>query len=84
VRQPRQREQRTTELLHELFCHYNHTDQCGWYYEAASGENKKWTQYAHAKYLAAARELLLKFNDTQGVFVAALVWIKQFREEGKL
>lgn len=38
--------------LHEEFCHYNHTDYCGWYYR----END-WSQYDHLKYLIAAFNL---------------------------
>lgn len=38
--------------LHELLCHWNHTDGCGWFYE------KDWTGYAHERYLVKARAVL--------------------------
>src|SRR6478609_3883476 len=38
--------------LHELLCHWNHTDGCGWYYE------KDWVGYAHERYLEKARGVL--------------------------
>lgn len=34
--------------FHELMCHDNHTDGCGWYYE------KDWTGWAHKRYLDRA------------------------------
>jgi len=48
---------RLARQLHNLLCHWNHTDGCGWYYEV---KNKKedWTGQAHDRYLGKARMLI--------------------------
>lgn len=44
--------------LHQINCTWNHTDGCGWFYEPETGKDA-WTGYAHGKYLAAARKLIV-------------------------
>jgi len=43
--------------LHAKLCHYNHTDECGWYYEIHDGVHD-WTGGSHFSYLEKARKLL--------------------------
>jgi hypothetical protein len=48
--------------LHSNFCHYNHTDGCGWEYEYSKDGNGKtqhnWTGYSHKDYLEKAAKHL--------------------------
>jgi uncharacterized membrane protein len=44
---------------HELTCHYNHTDQCGWYY----GEQQRIHEYeAMAKRLEEIKKIISAEN----------------------
>lgn len=46
-------------LLHKKLCHYNHTDQCGWYYNTVyDGLADDWTSYSHKEYLEKANRLI--------------------------
>ena len=46
-------------LLHKKLCHYNHTDQCGWYYSTLyDGLADDWTSYSHKEYLEKANRLI--------------------------
>lgn len=46
-------------LLHKKLCHYNHTDQCGWYYSTVyDGLADDWTSYSHKEYLEKANRLI--------------------------
>lgn len=84
MRQPSQQRQNVTNLLHDLFCGYNYEEGCSWYYENCRGENQRWTQPTHARYLDVADELLLRFNDAKSTMTSTLRWLTQFRSEGKL
>lgn len=44
--------------LHETLCTWNHTDGCSWQYEFSNGQ-VEWDGYAHGKYLAKARKLII-------------------------
>ena len=39
--------------LHDLLCHHNHADGCGWHYEGSNGVTD-WTGHAHSRYLEKA------------------------------
>jgi len=47
-------EQRLATKLHERFCHFNHTDQCGWFYC-----EDDWSQSAQKNYIEKAEKILL-------------------------
>lgn len=58
--------------LHDAQCRYNHTDQCGWFYEIHKGVHD-WSGYAHADYLKKARkvvDLLPDFSHDQIIQVS--------------
>lgn len=47
-------EQKTiAEQLHDIICHSNHTDACGWYYD-----NGSWNEYSRKRYIDLAKKLL--------------------------
>lgn len=41
------------EYLHGKQCHYNHIDECGWYY------SENWNDHSRKRYLNRATKLLL-------------------------
>ena len=43
--------------LHDVLCHSNHTDACGWYYEFA-GKEHNFAGGAHDHYLIQARKMI--------------------------
>lgn len=43
--------------LHEIMCHSNHTDACGWYYD-----NGNWSEYSRTRYIELAQKLLLLYD----------------------
>ncbi len=47
--------------LHELLCHWNHTDGCGWFYDKGD-----WSEYSRKEYLEKA-EAVLAITDTDTV-----------------
>lgn len=47
-------DQRLAVEIHESMCHQNHTDGCSWGYE------KDWSGYTHKRYLAKAKNVLIK------------------------
>ena len=49
-------EYRLAITLHEMMCHHNHIDGCGWEYESTCGK-PDWFGYAHSTYLGKARNL---------------------------
>lgn len=58
-------DQRLAITLHELLCHWNHTDGCSWEYEYLAkpqgwvGKSAPdWNGHAHSRYLAKARTML--------------------------
>lgn len=46
-------EHRIAIKLHEMLCHHNHVDGCGWEYESQNGL-PNWDGHAHARYLSKA------------------------------
>lgn len=60
----RQKPIRTIAIkAHDLFCAWNHTDECGWYYENdAKAEDFVWQGYSHRIVLNKIDKL---FQDTQ-------------------
>lgn len=48
--------------LHELSCHWNHTDGCGWYYEFKDGQHD-WQGSSHGSYLSKAEKLIGKCTE---------------------
>ena len=51
------------ELLHEVFCRRNHTDQCSWYYESGGYfKTDPWKCNEHERYLAEATYLIEKYS----------------------
>jgi hypothetical protein len=52
-------EQRLATVLHSIFCHANHTDGCGWFYETEWDALRKWGKgSSHAHYLEWANRLI--------------------------
>jgi len=47
------------KLIHEKTCHYNHADQCGWFYE------KNWEGSTRGGYLKKANNIIDKGVDLQ-------------------
>ena len=47
-------EQRLAITLHDLFCHHNHVDQCGWAYEFFSKGMHDWGGHEHGAYMQKA------------------------------
>ena len=52
--------QRVAELLHGKFCHYNHTDGCGWFYFDWNNLPRNSDRQC---WLDKAEKLLLKFDE---------------------
>jgi len=50
------------EALHDMLCHWNHTDGCGWFYEFKDGE-ANWDGWAHERYLKKARGVMKELPD---------------------
>jgi hypothetical protein len=46
---------RLAEIFHEMHCHYNHTDECAWYYE---NWNDNPLRYEHTNYLKKANRFI--------------------------
>ncbi len=43
--------------LHEILCHWNHTDGCSWHYEMDNGKHR-WDNQAHSSYLKKAQAMI--------------------------
>ena len=43
--------------LHKLFCHYNHADDCAWFYELGENGAAEWGRYAHKRWLEKASQV---------------------------
>lgn len=85
MKAPSQRRQDAATLLHELFCRWDHTEGCAWFYESDRAPVNCWKGgTTHAKYLAVADDLLMRFNDAQGCFIGTLRWLKVKKDEGNL
>jgi hypothetical protein len=50
-------DQQLATELHNLQCHSNHTDGCGWFYEISKGKDD-WEGRAHARFLKKAQTLI--------------------------
>lgn len=48
--------------LHSLLCGFNHTEQCGWYYEIVKGVDN-WNGDSHGRYLTKANMVIKKCKD---------------------
>ena len=46
-------EEKLAITLHELLCHANHTDGCGWFYDIKDGIHN-WNSDGHARYMHKA------------------------------
>lgn len=53
-------ERKLATALHDLMCHYNHTDGCDWYY------SKNFDSHAHGVYLEKARKMI-RWCDEVGI-----------------
>ena len=49
-------------LLHEILCHWNHTDGCSWHYEMDKGKHR-WDNQAHSSYLKKAQAIIKQAGD---------------------
>ena len=49
-------EQQLAKTLHNMFCTWNHTDGCGWFYEMKNKQDD-WSGHAHSEYLGRAMRL---------------------------
>ena len=54
------KEQRVADYLHDIFCHHNHTDGCGWFYDDGS-----WTEYSRKEYVSKSIKLLKIYDEEQ-------------------
>ncbi len=52
-------EHQLANILHELLCHWNHTDGCGWYYEFKN-RVADWDRDTHKGYLKKAVNLIAR------------------------
>ena len=53
-------EQRVADYLHDVFCHHNHTDGCGWFYD-----DKSWTEFSRKEYLSKSKKLLKIYTEEE-------------------
>ncbi len=53
--------ERVAEAMHATYCHFEHTETCGWYYE------KTWTDWTHARYLERAKEIFAAIPDVDRI-----------------
>jgi hypothetical protein len=51
-------EYRLAKQLHDLTCHGNHVDGCGWFYEINIDGEHDWNRHTHENYLEKAHKLL--------------------------
>jgi len=59
--------QRLAVHLHETFCHHNHTDMCGWYYDDVTNP-RTWTNtYSAHKYYLEKADAALKVADAETI-----------------
>ena len=63
--------------LHDIQCHWNHTDQCGWFYEFENNE-PDWDRDAHATYLDKARKVISAMPDAD--FDDVIAFMKVLKE----
>jgi hypothetical protein len=56
-------------ILHDLNCHYDHTDGCSWWYEV-KGAVADWGASAHGQYYAMAGRMLV--NNSYEVIILVL------------
>ena len=56
-------EKKLAVALHELLCHSNHTDGCGWFYEIRNNVHD-WNRGTHNDYLQMANRFVIKFECT--------------------
>lgn len=63
------------EAIHAACCRWNHTDQCGWYYES-------WDKpgYARKLFLEQARELVRLSGQTVGECIIVMVALREVRK----
>ena len=54
------KEQRVADYLHDIFCHHNHTDGCGLFYDDGS-----WTEYSRKEYVSKSIKLLKIYDEEQ-------------------
>jgi uncharacterized protein YecT (DUF1311 family) len=60
-------EQRLAVELHELTCHANHTDGCGWFYEQIAKQHD-WGGITHVSYLRCADRLLVRAGSVESAW----------------
>jgi hypothetical protein len=61
--------QRLAELIHEVTCHYNHTDGCSWYYDSWKTPNVPHSdRFRHLK-KANAVLALVNFEDAKKIIL---------------
>ncbi len=46
-------DKKIADALHSKFCHHNHTDACGWFYDKGD-----WTEYSRKEYIDKAHTLM--------------------------
>lgn len=44
--------------LHGMYCRWNHTDGCSWYYESSEKRKHHWECPAHSDWLEKARRMM--------------------------
>ena len=50
-------EKRVADIMHALYCTWNHTDGCAWYYR-----EHDWLESTHVRYAKKAKEALLLYS----------------------
>ncbi len=66
------------DILHELICHWNHTDGCGWFYEDWAALRPGSTR---AGWLDKARKLRA-YAEGQGISIDQMVEILTYAKKG--
>ena len=70
------RAQTIAEEYHRLTCNYNHTDECGWYYEFHNGK-ADWNGGEHKRYLEKVLMYLTEYDE----LVSCLQRIEQIKKD---
>jgi hypothetical protein len=61
-------------VLHQTTCHFNHTDQCGWFYETKESDRGEfnWEGWTHKRYLEKAEKLYSRVPQRPPAIIAVL------------
>ena len=69
------REQLLADILHSLFCKWDHTEGCAWFYEMPKGQHD-WSGHAHSRYLNTAHKVVA-YCDERNISIDAVAEIME-------